>query len=383
MEREGLTCSVHWLQRAGTSKSASRQQVRDWVEQTVADLQRRPPGVVLLHYSVFAYSYRGVPAFVRPVLAGLRRLGVPVIAVMHELAYPWGLGGWRGKVWAVTQRAALIAVMRTIDAAIVTTDLRARWLSSRVWLARRRVETAPVFSNLPAASGRSRPRRDGFALGLFGYSHLENSVSVVLDSLRLLRREGRAVELVLLGSPGRDSPSGDAWVAQARSRDVEASLSFSGTLAPQALSNALADCDVLLCAYTAGPSSRKGSLAASLASGRPVVVLDGPGRWLALVESGAAGVARPTADALYESIRALLSDEALREELGARGRLFAERRMGVAVTAAAVTALLEEVLAEDGAVQDAVSARTHGRSAPRGMARERERKGLIVSDRKR
>jgi glycosyltransferase involved in cell wall biosynthesis len=251
----------------------------------------------------------------------------------------------------VTQRAALIGVVRTIDAAIVTTDPRARWLSSRVWLARRPVATAPVFSNLPAASSRSRPPRDGFVLGLFGYSHLENSVSVVLDSLRLLQHDGHHAGLVLLGSPGRRSPSGDAWVAQARSRGVEASLSFSGTLPPQALSNALADCDVLLCAYTAGPSSRKGSLAASLASGRPVVVLDGPGRWPALVESGAAGVARPTAEALCESIRVLLSDEGLREELGARGRLFAERRMGVAVTAAAVTDLLEEVLAEGADMQ--------------------------------
>ena len=80
-----------------------------------------------------------------------------------------------------------------------------------------------------------------------------------------------------MAAAGREGRVGDA-------------LSFSGPLPAQDLSDELAACDLLLFADDPGPSSRKGTLAASLASARPVIAIDGPQGWSELAEAGAVRV---------------------------------------------------------------------------------------------
>jgi colanic acid biosynthesis glycosyl transferase WcaI len=304
------------------------------------ELERSRPDAILLHFSTFAYSYHGVPLFVRPMLSAVHRARAPVITIAHELVYPWRAGGWRGKVWALTQRALLIEVSRASESMIVTADFRADWIASRRWLPKRPVLVAPVFSNLPPPAVSSRPERSRKVVGLFGYAYESVALDHVLDAVRLLEDRGTQVQLVLLGAPGRASSAGERWLAAARMRDLGKLVSFAGPLPPQTLSDQLAGSDVLLFADTVGPSSRKGSLAGSLASGRPVIAIDGRRRWAALAESDAIEVVEPTAQALAEAIAELLADEARREALGARGRAFAEREMGVARTADAVKRLI-------------------------------------------
>lgn len=346
LSREDVSCSICWLSRSEDSLSASRAQVRAWTRELAGELSRGRPDAILLHYSVFAYSHRGLPLFVHPALSVARRSRIPVIAVMHELVYPWTIGGWRGKVWALSQRALLIDVMQASAAVLATADFRLDWLASRRWLPRRPGALAPVFSNLPAPTLERRPERRGGVVGLFGYSYEGAAVSLVLDALRLLGEQGVDAQLVLLGAPGHPSPAAERWLAQARERGVARALSFSGSLPAQELSNALAECDVLLFVGAHGPSSRKGTLAGSLASGRPLVALDGPRRWSELTRAEAACVVEPTAEALADAIHALFADEGRREALGARGRAFAEERMGVGRTAKAVRGLLDQVVAQ-------------------------------------
>jgi glycosyltransferase involved in cell wall biosynthesis len=346
LSREDVSCSLCWLSRGDDSLPAARAQVRAWTRELAGELSCDRPAAILLHYSVFAYSYRGLPCFVHAPLSVARRARIPVIAVMHELVYPWTIGGWRGKVWALSQRALLIDVMQASAAVVATADFRLAWLASRRWLPRRPAALAPVFSNLPAPTVARRSQRRGGVIGLFGYSYEGAAVSLVLDALRLLGEQGVDAQLVLLGAPGRPSPAADSWLLQARARGVERALSFSGSLPAQELSNALADCDVLLFVGAHGPSSRKGTLAASLASGRPVVALDGPRRWAELTVAEAACVVEPTADALADAIHALLADEGLRDALGERGRAFAEDSMGVERSASVVRELLDRVVAQ-------------------------------------
>jgi len=322
----------------------SLSEFRAWTRQLAIELDKSQPDAVLLHYSVFAYSYRGVPLFVRPTLSALRDLRVPIITVLHEFAYPWKRRGWRGLVWALTQRVLLVDVARASTAVIVTTDDRARWLDSRSWLPRRRVVFAPVFSNLPPPTTEPRVGHRCPVIGLFGYSAEESAASLVLDAVRLLSDRGLEVRLMLLGAPGRSSAGTEAWLARAGTREITDALYFSGILPAHELSDALAACDVLVFADVAGPSSRKTTLAASLASGRPVVAIDGPARWSELIQSEATRVVKPTAPALAEAIVALLADEGLREALGARGRAFAEQRMSVRRSANVVTSLLRDVV---------------------------------------
>jgi glycosyltransferase involved in cell wall biosynthesis len=385
LSREDVSCSLQWLERREQSVRGGGAEIRAWGQALGDELARERPDAILLHYSVFAYSHRGLPLFVAPVLAVLRRSGIPVVTVLHEYAYPWRHGDLRGKVWAITQRALLIDVIRSSAAALLTTDFRVRWLESRPWLPRQPAAFAPVFSNLPppaggssaggssaggpSAGGRSAglpttpsdplgsrldpshpppdlepsAHRAQSVIGLFGYSYEGAALSLVLDAIALLAKRGVAPRLVLLGAPGRTAAVAGTWRREARARGIEHALEFSDTLPAQDLSDALAACDLLLFVDAAGPSSRKGTLAASLASGRPVLAIDGPRRWLELVWAEAAAVVEPTALALADAMDELLGDDAAREALGARGRAFAEERMGVARTAEAVRKLLDGV----------------------------------------
>ncbi len=345
---EHLACSTHWLTREQQSLGGARAEVRRWTGALAGELARERAQAVLLHYSVFSYSYRGLPLFVRPTLTALRAAGIPVITFLHEFVYPWDRGGLRGKAWAVSQRAAMIDVMRASAAVVVTIDERADWLASRAWLPRRPIAVAPVFSNLPAPRSAPAGPQRGPLIGVFGYSYEGAARALILDAVRVLADRGERVELRLLGAPGGASAQAQAWLDGASSRGLQDALSFSGTLASQEMSDALAACEMLLFADAAGPTSRKGTLAASLASGRPVLALDGPSTWQELLSADAIRVVRPAPDALAGAVEALLGDEAEREALGARGRQFAEGTMGVKRSALLVTALLEQVLARGG-----------------------------------
>lgn len=348
LEHERVSCSLHWLAREHESLRAAHAEIHGWTRTLAEELARERPDAVLLHYSSFSFAYRGVPLYLRPTLSALHRCSVPLVSFMHEFAYPWRAGDWRGNVWAATQRAALIDLMRASQAAVLTTDFRVDWLASRWWLARRPMAIAPVFSNLPAptATGAPAPEppRERRLVGLFGYSFQGAATALVLDALRSLLETGVDVRLRLLGAPGRASGAGQSWLAEADARGLSDALSFTDTLPAGELSNELAACELLLSVDPPGPTSRKGTLAASLASGRPVIAIDGPRSWSELTAADAAIVVAPTSGALAGAIAELLADEPRREALGARGRAFAERRMSVEHSAEVVAGLLRELL---------------------------------------
>jgi glycosyltransferase involved in cell wall biosynthesis len=344
LAEQGAQPSMHWLERRQRSLPGAAREVSAWTRRVAGALRERRPDAVLWHYSVFSYSHRGVPVFVHPTIAALRRSHIPVVAMMHELAYPWRYSGMRGDVWALTQRAALIEVMGRSAGAIVTADDRVDWLASRAWLPARPLRVAPVFSNLPAPAERPRHEPSQQLLGLFGYSYEGAALSLVLDALAQLRGAGADVRLRLLGAPGRSSFAGQAWLSAARSRGLQDALSFSEPLPAQELSDELAACDVLLFADSSGPSSRKGTLAASLASGRPVVALDGRNRWAKLIEADAICVVAANAGALAQEVAGLLQESHRREALGARGRSFAEREMSLQRSVEVVEGLVAQLL---------------------------------------
>jgi glycosyltransferase involved in cell wall biosynthesis len=352
MQRQGMACSLHWLWRTAEPVLAARSEIGEWTDRLAGELAAGDADAVLLHYSVFSYAYRGVPLFVHPTLSALGDTGLPLISLLHEFAFPWRVDGLRGKVWAVTQRALLIELTRASRALVLTTDFRAEWLASRAWLPRRPCVVAPVFSNLPESASRPTADRTTHTLGMFGYSYPPATVRAVLDALRLLRDGGLETELALLGAPGEGSPAGAMWLAEARARGLASALSFSGTLPAQQLADSLASCEVLLFADPSGPTARKTTLAAALASGRGVLAIDGPRRWERLVDAEAAEVVQQRPLALADRLRALLLDEGLREALGARGRAFSEEQMSVERSAEIVRGIVEDVAGQSAPLGD-------------------------------
>lgn len=338
---EGVACSLHWLWRSGGSLGAARSEFRDWKATLMPELEAGELDAVLIHYSVFAYSYRGIPVFVRPLLSALAELSIPLVTVLHEYAYPWRMGGARGKAWALTQRVLLREVMQVSAGVLVTSDSRADWLERRLWLPRRLTAIAPVFSNLPRGEHGHSSQRVGQVIGLFGFGYEGAAQALILDALRLLEDRGMQPRLILLGAPGRPSAAADAWSEGARARDMDGVLTFSGTLSAQDLADALTACDVLLSADPTGPTSRKTTLAASLASGRPVIALDGRYSWSQLVRAEAALVVEPSAEVLADALAVLLADPSSAEKLGARGREFAEREMSVERSARVLARVLD------------------------------------------
>jgi glycosyltransferase involved in cell wall biosynthesis len=339
---QGVSCSLHWLSRSGGSLAPEHAEVRDWAQATARELRQDPPQALLLHYSVFALSHRGVPLLLRPVLSALRTLQLPLVGFMHELAYPWRLGGPRGKVWAATQRVALRRLVHDCAGIVVTAEARAEWLRTRAWLPSRPTAVAPVFPNLPGAD-RLHAVEPG-RLGLFGYAHEGVARTVVLDALRLARERHGELRLELLGAPGSSSPAGEGWREAAAGRGLSDALGFSERLPAQQLADALASCELLLFAERGGPTSRKTTLAAALASGRPLVALDGPNGWRELLAARAVRATRPDGPALAEAIVGLLADEDARARLGERGRAFAERTMSVEHSASVVAGALARAL---------------------------------------
>jgi len=350
---EGIAASSHWLTRRASSFGEARAEFLGWTRRLSSELAAERPDAVVLQYSVFSYSYRGFPLFVRPALAAVRASGAPVLALLHEYAYPWGRSGLKGAAWALSQRAALRGVIGSSSAVLVTAPIRAEWLASRRWLAEREIGLAPVYSNLPppsasasASASVSEQAEDGTPIiGLFGYAYEGAASALVLDALALLRARGVSFRLQLLGAPGPASPAAEAWRAGAAERGLEEALSFSGVLPAQDLSDALARCDVLLHPEPSGPTSRKGTLAGSLASGTALVAIDGPRSWQELTDAQAALVVAPEPAALAEGIAGLLADPVARAALGARGGEFARTAMGVPRTARAVASALDGMLA--------------------------------------
>ncbi len=333
---QGWECSTHWLLREEEGLGRTRRRVREWLRELDRELRAQRPDALLLHYSIFPLSWRGLPLFVRPLVATLREQGVPLAIVLHEHAYPWHLSGARGKVWAASHRAALHGAVRAADALAVTVDFRADWLRSRRWLPRRPVRVVPVFSNLPEVRGvEPVPNR----IGMFGFAHEGIAGDVVLDGMRLLAGTGEEPQLLLLGAPGGDSPDGGRWVQAAAERGLPAPA-FTGYVAARELAESLAGCELLLSADRIGPTSRRTTLAASLASGRPLVAIDGKRTWSELREDGAALIVVPSGAALADALQQLRTDSGARERLGARGREFARRRMSLQSNSRLVAELL-------------------------------------------
>ncbi len=178
--------------------------------------------------------------------------------------------------------------MRASAAAVVTTEQRVEWLRSRRWLPPRPVAFAPVYSNLPPPSPGVEV--DELLLGLFGYAYEGANGGLVLDALARAARRAAAAPRAARRPGARYADGGGlAGRGPAPGRAATA-IEFSGRLPAQELSDALARCAVLLCAASPGPTSRKGTLAASLASGRPVVAIDGHLTWGELREQDAARV---------------------------------------------------------------------------------------------
>ncbi len=141
------------------------------------------------------------------------------------------------------------------------------------------------------------------------------------------------VRLELLGAPGPGTATSEAWLGRREARSVREAIEFSGRLPAQELSDELARCAVLLCAASPGPTSRKGTLAGSLASGGRWWRSTGHLTWAELREQDAARVVARRRRRARRRARTAARRPSSARPSGARGRAFHDRRMAAACTA--------------------------------------------------
>lgn len=336
--RLDVKATVYWCdRRADLSLVLGVREVGSWARLLARKLEIDHPDVIVLHYSAFAYGYRGIPLLVVPVLARLRQVGAPIVLILHEFVYPWHYHGFRGFVWAVTDRLVLPLLLLCSSGVVVTTEDRRAWLRQRGWFPRRPIRVLPVPSNVPLTGASTAPSEK--VVGVFGFGAESVDISTVIEGMKLAAREIADVRLRLIGGPGPDSEAAKHWRRFAS--DAGVGLEFTGILEMDALSRAVSQVGLVMFADIA--SSRRGTLATSLLHGKAVIAFDGAQTWSALRVADAACLVERAPGAVASAIVRLMKDHLAREGYEQRAAAFYRSVMSEDLVACQLAELLTNV----------------------------------------
>jgi glycosyltransferase involved in cell wall biosynthesis len=279
---------------------------------------------LLVQYGPHMYGCRGMNL---PLCLWLR-YACPVRpwVMFHEVAYPVLSGQpLRHQVLALVQRRMAALVARSAERLFVSTPawepLLARLAPgcSPIWL--------PVPSNLPHAAGHGAAAEVRRSLGaddtaqvVGHFGTFGQGITALLDEVfpSLVAAQPDRIGLLI-------GLSSEAFVERllARYPVLRGRIRATGLLPLEEIAAHLTACDLLIQPYPDGVSTRRTSLMASLALGRPVVTTLGELSEPLWQHSGAVALAPAgVATALFDTAEALLHDPRRREQLGSSGRAF-------------------------------------------------------------
>jgi glycosyltransferase involved in cell wall biosynthesis len=284
-----------------------------------------PPRRLLVQYVPNAWGYRGLNLGFSRWLLRRSRQGDRIEAMVHEPFYPWQLRDkptrWLLAAGHRRMIRAVLAASARVYVAIPDWERRLRPYAPRgrppmIWL--------PIPSTIPVVDAAAEVAALRRRLAPQGQTIL-GSFSTYGPWVRgLLRR----VWLSLLADhPGRVGlllgRQGEQFAAELRAADPRLAdrLIAPGGLAAAPTSLHLQACDLLVQPYPEGVTSRRTTVMAGLAHGRPTVTTLGGISEPVWAQSGAAALA-PAAEpaALIATVEALLADPAARDRLGATAR---------------------------------------------------------------
>lgn len=297
---------------------------------------RESPAWVLLQYNPFRYGRWGfAPGLVRDVLRLRRRRRIPLAIMVHEAWFP--MTDWRSTLIGLWQRAQLRLLLRLADGVMTSTEALAREVGHDA-------VHVPVATNITPAVLSSQEARDrlgldgGLAVALFGRAHPSRALRDAEAAIARLAEAHGTQQLTILNlgadAPGLRVPSG-----------VE--VLSPGRLAADELSLHLLASDIVLLPFTDGVSTRRGTLMAALAHGRPVLGQRGRNTDAVLAENREALVLTPTGDPTTYSQRAveLTNDVSQLNAIGDAGQRLYESRFDWPVAARAVGSKIEAIRA--------------------------------------
>jgi glycosyltransferase involved in cell wall biosynthesis len=293
------------------------------------------PAWVLLQYNPFRFGRRGfAPGLARDALR-LRHRSVPLLIMVHEAWVP--MVGWRTRLIGRWQRMQLRMLLRLSEAVLTSTEALARELGHEA-------AHMPIATNISPVPISPRAARDRLGLNskltvtLFGRAHESRAHDHSEAAIAALARAYGAHRLVILNL-GADAPRPRVPPA------VE--LRSPGCLAPEELSRELSASDIVLLPLTDGVSTRRGTLMAALAHGRPVLGLRGHSTDTVLAAAPDALVLTPVGEpsAFARTAVELAGDPARLRQIGEAGRRLYEAEFDWPVLARNVGAVLESITA--------------------------------------
>ncbi len=297
--------------------------VRKWrwpALSTVADwVMRYDLEVVNIQYQAAAY-HMGSPA--ANLLPWRLRYLTKTIVTFHDLRVPY-LFPKAGRL----RETAVRYMARQAHGAIVTNqaDYQTLLTSTDTPLCQ-----IPIGSNIttytPNHVEKAEVREklglppDGCLLGYFGFLNESKGADTLIDALAQLN--GRCHLVFIGGQTGSSDPTNQEFLdrlqAQIAARGLAKRVHWTDFLPDQRVSTHLHAADLIVMPYRDGVSLRRGTLMAALAHGRPLIttypvvptpeLVHGENVWLIPPEDPFE---------LSEAVRALLENDALRQNLGA------------------------------------------------------------------
>lgn len=288
-------------------------------------------GWILLEYQPFSYGRWGfAPGLVEAALRVRRHGGTRLALMVHEAWVP--MLDWRSTLMGLWQRAQLRALVGLADCVMTSTQALARTLGDAVHM--------PIPTNIvpvDSSTGDARVRLgldDRLTVTLFGRDHESRALGHAHQAIAALARARGADRLTVLNL-GADAPVPMV--------PPGAEVRSPGVLAADELSLHLYASDLVLLPFTDGVSTRRSTLMAALAHGRPILGLRGHNTDSVLARASDALILTPAGDAgaFARAAAALADDPARRQAIAAAGRRLYEERFDWPVFVRRLTALLD------------------------------------------
>ena len=287
---------------------------------------------ILLQYQPFSYGWWGfAPGLIEAAVRMRRRAGVRLAVMVHEAWVP--MLDWRSTLMGAWQRTQLRALIGLADRVMTSTQALAEEVGGGAVHVPVPANITPVESSLHAA--RTRLGLDGrLTVGLFGRDHESRALDHAGAAIEALTDALGADRHVVLNL-GADAPPVSAPAG------VE--VRSPGALAADELSLHLWASDMVLLPFTDGVSTRRSTLMAALAHGRPVLGLRGRRTDAVLTGAGDALTLTPVGDraAFADAALALARDPDRRIAQGEAARHLYEERFAWPVAARTIASLLD------------------------------------------
>ena len=270
---------------------------------------------VLVQYTALAWSSRGFPFQFRRVLRILKSAGARVGIVFHDVT-PYSSPRLIDQLRERIQRRIMRKSLGFAERAVFTVPM-----DHVPWLAGVPAKAAfiPVGPNLPFSD--VQPVRADIApltVGVFsitGGQKGERETQIILDAVKYASQKIGSLRLSVFG---RHSELRESSLREGL-REFPVQVSVEGVVSAEQVVNRFAACDVLFF-VRGGISTRRSSAIAGIAAGLPVIAYRNAETSSPITEAGVLLTDPGHPEELSEALVRILTDDALRKELGARSR---------------------------------------------------------------